>query len=747
LKKILFKWETISRFLGLLCLIVFFIYIVIFTNLEIVDPDIWLHLKTGELIVQNSSLPKTDPFSFTLNSKNWIDHEWLFQIMVYFMHHNFGPSGLIFIQSLTICLMFITLLFFGYKRNNHLIIVTALLITLYASRTRINIRPDIFSVFLFIITILILKKYIHTRLIYILIPLQILWANLHGYFILGPIIVLFFLVGELIQSKLKFNRKKIQITRIQKIKFFRLILIFSLLVFASFINPYTYQGALYPVNIMFGSLTKSNIFLKNIVELMSPIVLYIKYNNNFSYYFFMIFFSLITFIFNWRRIRIADLLIWFFLLLASLKFARNVMFFTMFSGIVCIENMNDIDVAFLKKKLIRSHKVDKRKKYLIEIILKILFIIWISKIAINSIFYSGYYLFDKYEMKARMWGFSEKEYPLKAVDFISKNNLPARLFNDFNSGSYLIGRCFPQRQVFIDGRTELYGARFLNDYEKMMKADKSVIRQMVQKYKLEGFFITGIPGGSDNNIIKYLYRDNEYKTVYFDENAIIFLKDTPENQDLIKKFAFDLKNWRAPEIDLLKVGTKSVYPYPYARRVQILEMLQLDEATTSELEQIQRISPDAFVYHSVMGEILYRKKQFNKAFENFRLALIMSSPKNTDIRIELASCYAELDQADKAISELKSIVKKDSNKHKALQRLGFIYDKIGDNQNAIKYLKEAIKINPEIPTYYQTLAQIYYKNKDFNNALKEWKELLKFEPDNTEAIANIKKIEAIIKKD
>src|SRR5215475_1111239 len=47
------------------------------------DPDLWWHLRTGELIVQSHDVPHTDPFSFTRQVQPWINHEWLSDVLIY----------------------------------------------------------------------------------------------------------------------------------------------------------------------------------------------------------------------------------------------------------------------------------------------------------------------------------------------------------------------------------------------------------------------------------------------------------------------------------------------------------------------------------------------------------------------------------------------------------------------------------------------------------------------------------------
>ncbi|HST79537.1 MAG TPA: hypothetical protein VLN58_13715 [Verrucomicrobiae bacterium] len=47
------------------------------------DPDFYWHLKTGEYIVSNLSVPQVDPFAYTSIGKHWVAHEWLSEVIFY----------------------------------------------------------------------------------------------------------------------------------------------------------------------------------------------------------------------------------------------------------------------------------------------------------------------------------------------------------------------------------------------------------------------------------------------------------------------------------------------------------------------------------------------------------------------------------------------------------------------------------------------------------------------------------------
>jgi hypothetical protein len=60
-----------------------------------VDPDLWWHLRTGQLIVDTGLVPHSDPFSFTRAGSPWVSHEWLSEVVFYEIWKFAGAVGLI----------------------------------------------------------------------------------------------------------------------------------------------------------------------------------------------------------------------------------------------------------------------------------------------------------------------------------------------------------------------------------------------------------------------------------------------------------------------------------------------------------------------------------------------------------------------------------------------------------------------------------------------------------------------------
>src|SRR5688572_6847251 len=83
-----------------------FAYALFFASRPIDDGDFWWHLKTGQYIVDQGVIPRTDFFSFTNYGKPWVAHEWLSEALFYLGYSGFGYNSLIFFFAVLAVLTF-----------------------------------------------------------------------------------------------------------------------------------------------------------------------------------------------------------------------------------------------------------------------------------------------------------------------------------------------------------------------------------------------------------------------------------------------------------------------------------------------------------------------------------------------------------------------------------------------------------------------------------------------------------------
>jgi len=693
-----------DKFLGFSVTVAVFTLILVMAHRAIFDLDIWLHLKTGEFIAQNKIIPSTDIFSFTMQGKPWLDHSWLFQLVSYMVYSRWQLDALIFLQCLLIILSFLVLFLMGYGMiKSYLEAAIFVIITAFASITRFNIRPDIFSLFFFTLYLYLLRLHINKRVIWFLVPVQVLWVNFHGYFFLGPLLIFFFIIAEFMRRKLKFLPRlwkeefplnEASYRRLKKLLFF--------VVLACFLNPRGLQGAFYPFYVFKEVLLgKAQIFLKYIQELQPTLGLGRSLGD---YYYILIIFCFSLMAINFRRLKIIEIILVLFFFLFSLSL-RNIVFFLFIAYMIIVS----YTAKALKKIYTRIQLQDPFRQRLFLLsrsTAAVILILWLGP-EIDKKLGQSYYDFESKEFKSYLVGIDTRSYPKRAVDFVSENNIPSNMFNDFNSGAYLIGRTYPGRKVFIDGRTEFYGPEFFGEYMKLLKGDISTFQRITDRYRINAMLFS-VALTSAPDIIGYLYKSPLWKLVFFDESAVIFLKDAPLNQELIKRHKIDLNKYAVPKVDLKELRLRRIYPSPYIKRASLFNLFKEDELAVLECKEALRIMPNCAEAYHLLAKVYLRKGLYQEALENLHASLVLM-PGNAEALVDLGICFRELKQTKLSINSFKKSIRIQNNYAPAYYGLGCVYLTLNNDKEAIQTLEKAIKYEPEEPRYRFKLGEAFYE--------------------------------------
>ena len=189
------------------------------------DLDLWWHLRNGQLVLE-SGVPATDVFSFTVAGTRWIMHEWLTDTAMALLYQGAG-YGLLLALFAAISVVSYALLYRVLRAAGA---GPALAVALLAVRIMIEapawgVHPQILTPFLFTIFVAILWGYRQRTTIapaplqtgwrawvgpdwrlWLLAPLTWLWSNVHGGFIVGPILLGVWFIGEAINGALGWQR-------------------------------------------------------------------------------------------------------------------------------------------------------------------------------------------------------------------------------------------------------------------------------------------------------------------------------------------------------------------------------------------------------------------------------------------------------------------------------------------------------------------------------------------------------------
>lgn len=477
--------------------------------------DEWWHLKTGEYIIQHKfKLPKYDIFTYTARDLEWVNHEWLSQVIFYFVYFISGLKGLIFFKSLVIVTSFVILFSIIKKRAKNTYI--ALFVTLLAgltSRHTLYPRPPIFSYLLMSIFLYFLYNIEEVgtkRVHYFLFPfLMILWSNLHGGAILGILLVLFFTINALLKRLFKNKENN------QRVSHF--IIVFLLTVIASLINPFGYKIHLLTFKVM-----QDRFLVEHIGELKSP-------DFHYTYFYELtILLLLIAFATSLKIPTFTDIILLLFFLHQSLNYVRHLPLFGIVSASILGKHLSFSWQNLLNAIEARGSISSKPVNYfLIKHSDKIIFSLCIIFIFIFVIFIEGQWLLN-YEAIVGP-GYRVKDYPVKAAEFILLNDFHGNMFNEINFAGYLIWRLYPKHLVFTDNRFDIFGSKFLPDFFTILDVQPGW-EQVLEKYKIN-FIVTD----RNSTLKKVLDKTDAWVRVYEDYGYAIYIKNIPENQLLISR--------------------------------------------------------------------------------------------------------------------------------------------------------------------------------------------------------------------
>src|SRR4030088_1957907 len=104
------------------------------------------HIPTGPLILVGHSLPRTDPFSSTMQGQPWFAWEWLYDIVLGILHQAARLNGVGWLCALLVAAIFALLLSQLLKRGTGLpLAIVLMLLAVAASTIHLYARPHIGS--------------------------------------------------------------------------------------------------------------------------------------------------------------------------------------------------------------------------------------------------------------------------------------------------------------------------------------------------------------------------------------------------------------------------------------------------------------------------------------------------------------------------------------------------------------------------------------------------------------------------
>ena len=466
----------------------------------ITDPDFWWHLKTGQYIVTTSSIPHMDIFSAFHFGKEWVTHEWLSEVFIYGTFHFLGYAGLTIVFALVVTAAF-AVVHQRCSRNGEHIYVSgfALMLGSIATVPTWGVRPQMFSILFASLFLKVLDGYTQkgrTRGLWWLLPLMVLWVNTHAGFALGVSLILFTIVGLVLEGFL--SRDQQANSAWQRTRPLFLVLAACLAVVA--INPNALRIYSYPLETV-----KSHGMMKYISEWWSPDF----HQLMFQPFAFLILATFAAMALSPKRVSLKDL----FLLLvtgwAALRSARNIPFFALVAAPLLAEHLWNwlkhgkwVNFSQPSQEGMPAHPWPKIAVNIALLVLAP------SVLALARVSHTV-------ETQPKI---TAEHFPVAAVEFIRNNKPSQPLYNEYGWGGYLIWTLSPDYRVYIDGRADVYGDGFLEEFLNTHDGEPGW-RETLDRTGVKTVLIQ-----PDAALASLLRLDPTWRNIYEDQRAIIFTR-------------------------------------------------------------------------------------------------------------------------------------------------------------------------------------------------------------------------------
>jgi len=482
-------------------LIAFFILLIFAAAARpITDPDFWWHLRTGQYILETRSIPYTDIFSSVKLGSEWVTHEWLSEVLTYWIFQASNYAGLIAFFALVVALSF----FVTYQRcelraPNAYVAGLALLLGTAATIPTWGVRPQMFSMLLAAVFLWVLDQHGQdkdSRLIWWLIPATALWANMHAGFPVGLVLILLTIIGIALDEYILQKRAIGQIWQRTQ----RLFLVWFLSIAAVAINPNGLRLYSYPLETL-----RSRSMMQYIQEWRPP-------DFQDPMFIGLIVFIVATFCtlaVSSKRALPSELVILSVTAAATLRSARNAPFFALVATPILAGHLWTRLAPYISDGQSVSKVGRQPGSRIRSVVIGSLLLVMVPLFAAGL----------RIRNSTRIQPLTEaRDFPYAAVEFIKSNNLTQPIFNEYHWGGYLIWKLYPQYRVFMDGRADVYGDQLLEEFFRIHDGDKDW-RSLLDRYGIQSVVVS-----PDTALASLLREDKSWKNVFEDQQTVIFTR-------------------------------------------------------------------------------------------------------------------------------------------------------------------------------------------------------------------------------
>jgi hypothetical protein len=475
------------------------------------DCDTGWHIRTGDWMVANGVIPTHDVFSFSKPNGVWYAWEWLSDLVFSGLNHVGGLRAVVVLSLLLLCVTFTLLFRLAMRHSNRVVAIAVTVLAVASSSVHWLARPHLFTLLFLVLFFFVLEGVREGRThiagipYLVLLPVAtVLWTNLHGGFIIGILMVGVYGAGEMLTVAFSADAALRQPAARRAAAWFGTALA---CLAASLINPYGWRLHAHLAQYLFDPYASQHIAEFFSLSFHHPAAIFFET---------LLLLSAASVFWYGSQGRFTESLLLLLFGHAGLLAARNIPLFAIVSTPLVaaavqawLTRLPDLEVAgWLRRAGARFNDIVAQTTAT-DAIPRWHVVSAAGFAAVVAL------LFAPAPPKRFRSEYDPKSYPAGAIEVL-RSDPSARVFTHDEWGDYLIWRLYPTGKVFVDGRSDFYGADFENKYIDVLNV-KHDWEQI-----LDGFGVNTIllpPGAPLSGVLQESAR---WRAVYDDGVALIF---------------------------------------------------------------------------------------------------------------------------------------------------------------------------------------------------------------------------------
>ena len=488
------------------------------------DLDIGWHIRTGEQILAAHTLPRTDPYSSTMHGQNWFAWEWLYDLLLGILYRTCGLNGVVWLCATLVATTFTILLSQLLKRGTGLLFAVALVLLAEAASTiHLFARPHIVSWLFVLLWFVALERWERCGkrgsnespprwLPWFFPASMLLWVNLHGAWLFGFALLAIYTTASIVES-LRVHDAFAAIRAAHRARVMAWAGVFSAV--ATFVNPYGWR-----LHVHIYRYLSDRYLMNRIAEFRSP-----DFHGWAQRCFgIILLLTLLALAGHRRKLRLSHLLVVLLAVYTGLLSSRNLpvssMLLVLIIGPMLWEQFASMANSLGVQRWIRrcAGRIVAFSDRMGALELGLRGHTWpiVCSVGALAICLQGGWLGSRQVIRVR---FDPEKVPVAAVDYLAEEPSTEPVFSIDSWGGYLIYRLYPQRQVVLDDRHDLYGSDQIRESVILLQGEPGW-RQVLEKWRIRAVLL---PAGSTlANLLPEL--PQEWRLTYTDKVAVVFEK-------------------------------------------------------------------------------------------------------------------------------------------------------------------------------------------------------------------------------